>query len=171
MRADNTPQNALKTVPGEKVRVIVTDLLQLHEMGKPETDREVEARISQYFELCRETSIRPGVESLAAALHIDRTTLWRWEQGEGCSQRRTEAVQGAKGMISAFIEQAALQGQINPVTSIFLMKNWMRYQDNYSFEGSPQPLRFAPSMSPEEIAARIEQDIPLDDDATIETVF
>lgn len=164
MRADNTPQNALKTVPGEKVRVIITDLLQLHEMGKPETDAEVEARISQYFQLCRETSIRPGVESLAAALHIDRTTLWRWEQGEGCSQRRTEAVQGAKSMISAFIEQASLQGALNPVTSIFLMKNWMKYQDNYSFEGSPQPVRLAPTMSPDEIAQRIEEDIPLDAD-------
>ena len=136
-------------------------------MGACESDEEVEKRIEQYFELCRNTSIRPGVESLAAALHCDRSTIWRWEHGEGCTQRRSEAIRDAKSMISAFIEQASLQGALNPVTSIFLLKNWAGYRDQINIEQSAQPLRLAPTMTPEEIAARIETDIPIDEDIVI----
>lgn len=165
-RANNTPQRSLEQLPPEKVQMIVTDLLQLHEMGKPETDGEVETRISQYFQLCRETSIRPGIESLSAALHIDRTCLWRWEQGQGCSQRRMEAVRAAKSLINSFIEQAMMSGQINPIPALFLAKNWMGYKDSYLFEQeAARPNK--PLMTPEEIEMqlkRIEQDIPIDSD-------
>lgn len=164
-RANNVPQRSLDQIPPEKVKTIVTDLLQLHNMGACETDGEVEQRIQQYFQLCRETSIRPGVESLSAALHIDRTTLWRWEQGQGCSRRRTDAIRAAKSMINSFIEQAALSGLANPVTLIFLAKNWMGYSDRYLFENVQQNTGSTyQGMTPDEIRKRIEQDIPVDDD-------
>jgi hypothetical protein len=162
-RANNVPQRSLEQIPPGKVQTIITDLLQLHEMGKPETDGEVEARISQYFQLCRETSIRPGIESLSAALHIDRTTLWRWEQGQGCSQRRMEAVRAAKSLINSFIEQAMMSGTINPIPALFLAKNWMGYKDSYLFEqqGQQDTQPYA-HLTPEEVRQRIEQDIPID---------
>ena len=161
-RADNTPQRSLQSIPAEKVQIIVTDLLQLHELGKCEDDAAVEERISQYFQLCRETSIRPGIESLSAALHVDRTTIWRWARGEGCSKRRSEAIASAKAMIASFVEQAMMSGQINPVTGIFLSKNWLGYSDTYVLEQGQQTAQLTPSRTPEEIAAEIERDIPLD---------
>ena len=165
MRANNTPQNGLSQIQPEKVKMIVSDLMELHELGACENDQDVEERIQLYFQLCRNTSIRPGVESLAAALHCDRATVWRWEQGQGCTPRRTEAIKGAKAMISAFVEQAALSGQLNPVSAIFLMKNWMRYTDSYLLD-TPQRAQQYQGMTPEEIAAQIEADIPLDEDFT-----
>ncbi len=161
-RANNTPQGSLEQVAAVRVKAIVSDLLQLHRMGKPVTDDEVEDRINQYFELCQATSIRPGIESLSTALCIDRTTFWRWSQGQGCSKYRTDTINRAKGLVSAYLEQATLQGLINPVSSIFMLKNWAGYSDTYQIEQgliSKQPYA---SLTPEEIARKIEQDIPLD---------
>ena len=160
-RANNTPQAQLEKLPPEKVKMIVGDLLQLHSLGRCENDEEVETRISQYFELCRNTSIRPGIESLSSALHIDRVTLWKWSQGQGCSARRAEAVRSAKSMIYSFLEQAGMQGQINPIPFCFLSKNWMGYKDSYMFEEQAAKLN-SPKMTPAEIQAQIEADIPID---------
>lgn len=116
------------------VQRIVSSLQELHNLGKPKTDQEVEDRIKKYFEFCEHSSIRPGIESLCLALHITRQTLFRWNVGEDCTERRKEAIQSAKSFISAFIEQASISGRLNPATSIFLMKNWMNYKDTISME-------------------------------------
>ena len=85
------------------------------------------------------SSCRPGVESLCLALHITRNTFFNWNHGVNCSERRTEMVQSAKAFISAFLEQATLQGKLNPASSCFLFKNWCNYKDNISFEVDEQP--------------------------------
>lgn len=165
-RPNNAPTGSLEQIPSSKVKVIVGDLLQLHELGVCQTDAEVETRISQYFQLCRETSIRPGIESLAAALHVDRTTIWRWSQGQGCSRRRQDAINGARAMIAAFLEQVTMSGQINPIPALFLLKNWCAYRDVQTIEdartNAPRP-----NLTPEEIQKRIEEDIPIDTDEDI----
>lgn len=163
------PQASIETVPAGRVQAIVTDLLQLHDMGVCKDDDEVEARIDAYFRLCQASSIRPGIESLSAALHIDRSGLWRWSKGNGCSKRRQEAVNMAKGFIAAYLEQASLQGQVNPVTGIFLMKNWLGYKDTQTVEDA-RANSTRPNMTPSEILEQIEKDIPLDDVETAEVL-
>lgn len=162
-RVNNSPTGSLEQVPAAKVKMIVTDLLQLHDMGACKSDQEVEDRIDAYFRLCQASSIRPGIESLSAALHIDRTGLWRWSNGNGCSRRRQEAVNMAKGLIAAYLEQASLQGQVNPVTGIFLMKNWLNYKDTQTLEDARTNAQ-RPNLTPEEIQRQLEKDIPIDDD-------
>ena len=130
------PQARLDDVQPEQVQEIVSSLKELHDRGKPRTDEEVEQRIDDYFAFCEKSSIRPGIESLALSLHISRKTLYLWGNGEGCSSRKTEAVQSAKAFISAYIEQAMLQGKISPPSGIFLMKNWLNYKDTVSIEES-----------------------------------
>mgnify|MGYP006910024871 FL=1 len=68
------------------------------------------------------------------ALHISRTTLFRWNNGEDCSSYRQELIQSAKAFIGAFLEQAMLGGKISPPSGIFLMKNWLSYKDAISIE-------------------------------------
>lgn len=159
-RANNTPQGKLEQIPAEKVKVIVSDLISLHSLGPCKSDEEVEQRIDEYFDLCRRTSIRPGVESLSAALHIDRTCLWRWANGSGCSPRRTEAIRGAKSLINSFLEQVSLSGALNPVSSIFLLKNWANYRDTVEIEDNRGQL--SARMTPDQIREQIEKDIPID---------
>lgn len=139
MGCDNLPHSQLKratTQDPETVKDIILSLQDLNAKGKPETDTELNERIEQYFNFCGQSSIKPGVESLCLALHISRTTFFRWSHGEDCSKKRMEIIQQAHACINAFMEQALLNGKINPVSAIFLMKNVAGYKDAISFEQS-----------------------------------
>jgi hypothetical protein len=128
------PQGQLEDIEPTKVQQITQNLNTLYSLGKPKTDTEVEDRTNLYFELCQNSSLRPGIESYCTALHISRTTLFRWAHGEDCSPFRQELILSAKSFIAAFLEQASMTGQLNPATSIFLMKNWLGYRDTVSIE-------------------------------------
>lgn len=152
-RANNFPTGQLNEVPAEFVKNTVSSLRQLYDKGKPETDEEVESRIDEYFQFCENSSIRPGVESLAVALSTTRATLWNWSKGIGCSSRRQELISKAKAFITAYIEQSLLSSRIFPATGIFLLKNWANYRDSVSVEPVENNSTY-PTMSKEEIAAR-----------------
>lgn len=134
MAKNNYPQAALDDIEPGAVQELVTSLKELHDKGRPQTDAEVEERINEYFEFCSRSSVRPGIESLCLSLHISRTTLFRWANGEDCSEYRQELIQTAKGFVNAYIEQAMLSGKISPPSGIFLMKNWLNYKDAISIE-------------------------------------
>lgn len=163
MRKNNYPTGQLEEIDKPAVQQMVTDLRQLHDMGKPATDEEVKERINKYFEFCQGSSLRPGIEALCLSLHISRTTLFNWGNGTGCSAQRQELIQSAKSFISAYLEQATLTGRLNPASSIFLLKNWCNYRDAYSFETSSAENSFTkPELTTEEIAAKVLEDIPID---------
>ena len=134
MAKNNYPQGQLEEIEPEAVQMIVSSLKELHELGRPQTDAEVEQRINDYFLFCEKSSIRPGIESLCLALHISRTTLFRWNNGNDCSEYRQELIQSAKSFIASFLEQAMLSGRISPPSGIFLAKNWLSYKDTISIE-------------------------------------
>lgn len=136
MGKNNYPQSGLDNVEPEVMHEIVHSLRELHELGRPKTDEEVQERIDDYFSFCERSSLRPGVESLCMALHISRTTLFRWNNGEDCSEARREMIQSAKSFIGSFLEQTMLCGKISPPSGIFLMKNWLSYKDTISLEES-----------------------------------
>lgn len=139
MAKNNYPQAGLDDLEPEVVHHFVSSLRELHDLGRPKTDAEVEQRIDDYFSFCERSSIRPGIETLCLSLHISRTTLFRWGNGIDCSNQRQEIIQSAKSFIGAFIEQCMLGGKISPPSGIFLMKNWLNYKDTISFEeNTPQ---------------------------------
>lgn len=145
-------QAGLEQIEPGAVQEITNSLLELNDKGICKTDQEVQQRIDEYFDFCTRSSMRPGIESLCLALHITRTTLFRWCNGIGCSEYRQEVIQNAKQVVAAFIEQASLSGKINPATAIFVMKNWMSYKDSESFEDAlpkePSSYRPAPRIQP-----------------------
>lgn len=130
------PQNALKEIPATKVQEITMSLMELNALGKCKTDEEVSERIEQFFQMCADRKIRPGVETLSCALSISRKTLFAWSQGIGCSETRQEIILQAKTMINSFLEQCFLSGQVNPVSGIFLLKNWAGYRDTQTIEST-----------------------------------
>lgn len=152
MSKNNFPQAGLDNLEPEFVADVVQSLRELNEMGKPETDEEVKDRIDKYFEFCQRTGNRPGIESLCLALHISRTTLFKWNIGSNCSSYRQEIISNAKGFIAAFLEQAMTRGKISPPSGIFLMKNWLNYKDTISFENAVEAQPENLHRSPEEIA-------------------
>ena len=130
------PQETLNDIEPGEVSEIVTSIKELHDLGRPTTDDEVESRINEYFALCQRSGLRPGIESLCLSLHITRTTLFNWSHGEKCSERRQELAQSAKAFIAAYLEQAVMRGKISPPSGIFLMKNWLNYKDTISLDES-----------------------------------
>lgn len=141
MGKSNYPQSQIDEIEPTKVQEIVTSLKELHDMGQPKTDREVEDRINQYFLFCEHSSIRPGVESLCLALHITRQTLLNWANGKGCSEERQKIAQTARGFLAAYLEQVTMQGKLNPASSCFMFKNWFNYHDNVILEPAQEPQR------------------------------
>lgn len=161
----HSPQAGLAEIDPTDVRIIARSINEMRLLGKCKTDQEVADRIDDYFRFCCETGNRPGIETMALALDIDRVTLFRWSQGQGCSQERAKIIQTARQAVTAYIEQAMLRGKLNPVSSIFTLKNWSGYRDQYSFEEIPRNQPHA-SMTPDEIQKEIMKNIPID---TVET--
>lgn len=131
-----SPQGQLTEMNPVKVKAIIHSLRELYDMGKPETNSELKQRIDMFFQFCEDSSIRPGIQALCTALHISRTTLFRWSNGEDCDKERQEIVGAAKSFIDSFLEQVTLSGQVSPPVGIFLLKNWCSYKDTVSIEES-----------------------------------
>ena len=134
--AGKSPQGQLTEMNPVKVKAIIHRLRELYDMGKPETNSELKQRIDMFFQFCEDSNIRPGVQALCTALHIGRTTLFRWSNGEDCDRERQEIISMAKSFIDSFLEQVTLSGQVSPPVGIFLLKNWCSYKDTVSIEES-----------------------------------
>lgn len=134
--AGKSPQGQLTEMNPAKVKAIIHSLRELYDMGRPSTNNEVKERIDMFFQFCEDSSIRPGIQALCTALHISRTTLFRWSNGEDCDKERQEIVGAAKSFIESFLEQVTLSGQVSPPVGIFLLKAWSGYKDTISIEES-----------------------------------
>lgn len=128
------PQAELSNIKPEKARLIGTTIAELNQLGRVKTDFEVEERIQQYFDICNDKGLRPGIEGLAFALGVTRQTLFYWARGQGCSEVRQEIIQRAKQGITAYIEAGFLSGSISPVSGIFALKNYSNWRDNKPLE-------------------------------------
>ena len=143
-----------------KMQDIVRTLTELHDLGKVKNDKDLQERIDEYFKLCAYGNIRPGIESMACALGVSRTTVFNWINGIKCTDKRCEIMQRAKSVIDATLEQMSLNGLISPPTGIFLMKNWLGYADSYELSTNKveqMPEQFARSR--EEILASLSADM------------
>lgn len=130
----NFPSNSLNKLPEEFCAETVSSLKDLANKGKPQSIEELALRIDNFFTFCADNGFRPGIEALCLALSISRQTLWNWCKGEGCNDEWKEECNRAKQFILTFLEQATMQGKINPASSIFYFKNWANYKDNISFD-------------------------------------
>lgn len=130
------PQRALDEMKPEKSRQITSALIELGKLGRVETDEQVRQRISEFFYICSESGIRPGIETLALALGVSRKTVFAWGTGRGCSPYRQELILRAKSLITSYVEQGLLTGATNPVSAIFALKNYAGWKDSISIEAN-----------------------------------
>ena len=157
MAKSNLPTNGLDDVSVDYASNTIKSLNDLYDMGRPNSDDEVEQRIDEYFKFCEQSSIRPGVESLGLALSVSRTAIWNWEHGIDCSARRQELIVKAKAFITAYLEQAMLSNKVYPGSAIFMLKNWAGYKDSVEITTEQNTGAQAPALSQEEIHQIAEQ--------------
>jgi len=86
--------------------------------------QQVGERITWYFNHCIDNDMKPGLAGLCNALGISRMTFFNWQSKVTRDRKEHhELAVKAKGLIEELYEQYMMNGKINPVSGIFLMKN------------------------------------------------
>jgi hypothetical protein len=144
-------------------------LQQLHMkqgIAKFNSAEEMQLLIEQYFADCADLQLRPTVRGLALALGTVYETLNGWERGERDGQLGSQAsaiIKKAKQLIAEYDEVMAMEGYDNPILFMFRAKNYYGMKDTQDIAITPTSA-LGQQLTPEEIARRIPQDIPVDVD-------
>lgn len=137
----NSPISALKNLEGtgytQETLPKVIEISNLALNGLPKDAEELQSRITEYFRICAESDLRPGIEKLSLALGTDRKTFWAWCEGMRGDKRFTELCRLARQIIISMLEDANQTGKINPASGIFFLKNWANYTDAVQIETKP----------------------------------
>lgn len=124
-----------------------------------EAPDQVRQRIIEYFQLCADHDMKPGVAGLSLALGMDRRRLWEIKTGvkgkNPIPQECKDAIKAAYISLESLMENYMQNGKINPVSGIFLMKNNFEYQDRQDYVVTPNTIGDAPD--PKTIEAKYEE--------------
>ena len=94
----------------------------------------VRQRIADYFALCEEDDIKPSMSAMATAMGLTRRGLHKWRMGIiGKNEETRELLNQAAAVLAAVMEGCMLEGMINPVSGIFIMRN------NYGYKNEDVP--------------------------------
>ena len=93
------------------------------------SDEELEQRISEYFNLCVLKGEMPMFETLCLYLGTSDDTGKGWIAGDGCSSRRSKAMQNALTMLKAAEGKAVYAGKIRDVPYIWRSKQYFGYKE------------------------------------------
>ena len=92
------------------------------------------SRVTEYFQLCADHDMKPGVAALALAVGLDRRRLWEINNDIRTSnvnmpEEARQIIKMAYNSLEALWESWTTGGKINPVSAIFLGKNNFHYVD------------------------------------------
>lgn len=127
----------------EDNRVFINHAMEIFGWSKPDmTDPEqVRKRICDYFELCARDGTKPGVADFASAFKVHRTQVWKWANGIDSAYLPEESrnfIKEVYEILESLLEKQAQTGDVNPIFSIFLMKNHFGYADKKEYILTPQ---------------------------------
>ena len=114
-------------------------------------------RITDYFQLCADSDMKPTVTAMALALGLDRRRLWeintdQRHQGVVLPEECKQMIKMAYNSLEVLWESYMTNGKINPVSGIFLGKNHFGYQDKQEYVVTPNTM--APDTPVEVIEAK-----------------
>ena len=130
-----------------------------HPGGRPlkfKSVEELEKKIQEYFDKCRDEDDIPTIAELAVYLDTSRQTLINYEEKE----QFFDTIKKAKDMVLAIQEKAALKGGLNPTVWIFSAKNNFGYTDKVEVESQNTNHNINEDISnltPEERQKRIQE--------------
>lgn len=96
---------------------------------KPEAGIE---RITEYFNICIKNNMKPTLEGLATAFGVNRKTLYKWANNidsDSLPVNFRTVIQKVYQLLNSNFTDLSINGKVNPVISIFLMKNNFGYKD------------------------------------------
>lgn len=100
---------------------------------------ELEERAFYYFKCCIEQDHKPGIAGLCNYLGIRRATFLSWASGVNRrgDKRYVALCEKINSLLEGLMEEYMLNGKINPVTGIFLLKNSFGYADRTEIVQKP----------------------------------
>ena len=165
---NNYLQNAGADASPEEVNTLINHALDVFMLKPPDLHKpeEVQAAVIGYFNSCKSRGVRPGNLGLYAALGMSKQDVHNAVNGKykyRVSPECIDIIKKAQRAIGQYREGLAMIGKLNPVTYIFMGKNYDGLSDTQQIEVTAQPGQ-QPTLTPEQIARQIEQDIPIDAD-------
>ena len=156
------------TATPEELSALTSFILDVYQAPPPDLHdpEQVQKAILGYFNTCQKHNKRPGNLGLYAALGMSRQDYNNAVTGKSkrkVSPECIDIIKRAARAIGVYREGLALEGKINPVTYIFMGKNYDNLTDTQQIEVTAQAGPAA-QLAPEEIARQIEKDIPIDAD-------
>lgn len=164
-RPDRTEALTPHYEPGEMSAMIV-NALELSKMGKVDMhDPEaVERRVDEAFLYMVQHDMKPTIESVALAFGTNRTTMWRWKEGveTDIPEASRNAIKRAYTLTNQLLTQTMVDGKINPIPAIFLLKNNHGYRDQTDVVVTPNnPMQ---GLDADTARKRLIEAIPDEDD-------
>lgn len=168
-RPDRHDAQVPQCKPGEMSKMIRQAMTISHwpEIDTNDADQVAE-RIDRYHQFCYEQDMKPDMPGMALALGVTTKTVWAWENGVDSGVRgaanKPQAVRNvlkmARQINEMLMNQMMLNGKINPVTGIFLLKNSHGYKDQQDVVITPNnPLE---SEDPEQTRKKYIEALPED---------
>lgn len=111
----------------------------------------VDARVMEYYKLCIETDSKPSAEGLAFAFGVSRSCFKNWiapgSHAGNISPESRAILAKAYNVLNIQLADYMMNGNIHPVSGIFLMKN------NYAYEDRTEVQHTVPNMLGEQKSA------------------
>ena len=131
------------TEPGDNAKYIGVSLklfnlpsIDLHD------PKQVQDRLTEYFQIQFDADVKPTVAGMAMALGIDRRRLWEikanvTDRNQDLPTLTRDSIKKAYDFMENLWENYMQNGKINPVSGIFLGKNNFGYQDKTEYVVTP----------------------------------
>lgn len=129
---DPRPDQQVNAPPGENARrVRIARVLMSKERVDTSSVEAVTERFLWYLDVCEQFDDRPTVEGFALATGYDRVSIRRIKDGEVKSvpEEVRTTLKRVWDMLNQMMTQYMVDGHLNPVTAIFLLKNNFGYRD------------------------------------------
>jgi hypothetical protein len=149
-----------------EVAQMIKDALTLSKMGKVDMHDPdaVERRVDEALMYMIEHDMKPTIESIALAFGTNRTTFWRWREGveSDLPEASRNAIKRAYTITNQLLTQTMVNGKINPIPAIFLLKNNFEYRDQTDVVVTPNnPMQ---GLDPMEARQRVLDALPEGDE-------
>ena len=153
----------LMPVPGEASAVpnMITTILAIRNTVDLDNPATLWHGMEMYLNLCANTGMKISNTTLYTACGIDRRTIHDWEYGlrRQNNPEYRKFAQMAKMVCAAAREQYGIEGQVNPILTIFHQKFYDGLKDNPPDEAAENPL--GEITDPEKLAEKY-KDIIID---------
>ena len=141
LRGRGGTQNFPSVIAGAKAEDIsrcIKNCMTFYGLPIVQDDEECRQRLEWFFDTCGRTGQLPTVEKMVMSLGAVKSTVWEWEQGNGCSSARANLIKKAKEFIASFESEMVTEGKINPVVYIFRAKNYFGMKDQQDVVLKPE---------------------------------